>query len=71
MNERIATQRDYLLAFSHHHLRRDVKWTLAQNFASRKLQPMERAAEGLANMLAAEKPAFLADERIAFIRTVK
>ena len=71
MNERIATQRDYLLAFSHHHLRRDVKWNLAQNFASRKLQPMERAAEGLANMLAAEKPAFLADERIAYIRTVK
>ena len=71
MTERIQRLLDLVLEKRHAALRRDVAWTLADGF-SRDGVPFERrAAEGLCAMLAAERPAFLPDETIAFLRTVK
>ena len=66
MTKRIAKMLDDVLGGKHKGLRRTVDWKL--DFAGRNAE--ERAADGLVAMLAAEKPAFLPDEKIAFIRTV-
>ena len=65
-----------LLAYTfdkrHHALRRDHDWKpLLDSFVARGLSPARRAAEGLREMLAAEQPAFLPGERIAFVRTIR
>jgi len=71
MTERIARLLEYVLDKRHAALRRDVAWTLAERY-SRDGVPFERrAAEGLCAMLAEEQPAFLPEESLAFIRTVK
>ena len=61
----------YVLAKRHTALRRDVAWTLADTFCRDGVSPEKRASGGLCAMLAAEQPAFLPAETIAFIRTVK
>ncbi|HRR34941.1 MAG TPA: pyruvate formate lyase family protein [Kiritimatiellia bacterium] len=71
MTPRIQALRDFILAKRHAALRRDVDWQLAERFSRESTAPERRAAEGLRAMLAAEQPAFLPGERIAFLRTVK
>ena len=71
MTERIQRLLDLVLEKRHAALRRDVAWTLADGFSRDGVQFERRAAEGLCAMLAAERPAFLPGETIAFLRTVK
>ena len=71
MTPRIQALLEHILEKRHAALRRDVTWTLAERFCQEGVAPERRAAEGLRAMLAAEQPAFLPGERIAFIRTVK
>jgi len=67
MTERIQRLLDHVLDGSHHTLRRDVEWAIPFH----TLAPSARAAAGLCAVLAAERPAFLPGERIAFLRTVR
>ena len=71
MTARIQDMLAYVLAKRHTALRRDVAWTLAETFCREGVPAEKRAADGLCAMLAAEAPAFLPGETIAFIRTVK
>ena len=71
MTPHIQTLLDYINAHKHHSLRHDADWHLEDDFSARKLSPTKRSAEALKAMLAAETPAFILDERIAFTRTVK
>jgi len=71
MTERIQRMLACILDKRHFALRRDVTWTLAEDFCRNNVSPEKRAAEGLCAMLAAEKPVFLPEETIAFTRTVK
>lgn len=71
MTPRIQALLKHILEKQHATLRRDAAWTLAERFNHEGVAPERRAAEGLRAMLAAEQPAFLPGERIAFLRTVK
>ena len=71
MTPHIQSLLDYINAHNHHALRHDADWHLEDDFSARKLSPTKRSAEALKAMLAAETPAFILDERIAFTRTVK
>lgn len=71
MTPHIQKLLDYINAHNHHALRHDADWHLEDDFSARKLSPTKRSAEALKAMLAAETPAFILDERIAFTRTVK
>lgn len=71
MTPRIQSLLTHILEKQHATLRRDAAWTLAERFSREGVSPERRAAEGLCAMLAAEQPAFLPGERIAFLRTVK
>ena len=71
MTPRIQALLKHILEKQHATLRRDAAWTLAERFSREGVAPERRAAEGLRAMLAAEQPAFLPGERIAFLRTVK
>jgi formate C-acetyltransferase len=72
MTDRIQRLLDHVLAKRHAELRRDVAWApLTERFAREGASPLRRAAEGLRAMLAAERPAFLPEERLAFTRTVR
>mgnify|MGYP000992207446 CR=1 FL=1 len=71
MTERIQRLLATVLDKRHVFLRRDVAWDLADRFARENISSEKRAAEGLCAMLAAERPAFLPEERLAFTRTVK
>ncbi|MGN0852679.1 MAG: pyruvate formate lyase family protein [Kiritimatiellia bacterium] len=52
--------------------RRDVDWKpLLDGFIRANVDDSTRARRGLEEMLKAERPAFMEDERIAFLRTVK
>ncbi|MBR0459388.1 MAG: hypothetical protein IJJ26_09125 [Victivallales bacterium] len=70
MDNRIAEMRESLLAGRHHALRHRIAWNLAETFAAQKTPAEMRAAAALEAVLAAELPAFLPGERIAFLRTV-
>lgn len=71
MTDRLLDMLAYVLAKRHAALRRDVAWTLAEEFRRGGVSPEKRAAQGVCALLAAERPAFLPGETIAFIRTVK
>ena len=71
MTPRIKALLKHILEKQHAALRHDVAWTLSERFSREGVSPERRAAEGLRAMLAAEQPAFLPGERIAFLRTVK
>ena len=71
MTPHIQKLLDYINAHNHHALRHGADWHLEDDFSARKLSPTKRSAEALKAMLAAETPAFILDERIAFTRTVK
>jgi hypothetical protein len=72
MTDRIRRMLEHVLEKRHAGLRRDVDWApLAAGFARASVSPKRRAAEGLCAMLAAERPAFLPEERLAFTRTVR
>ena len=67
MTERIQRLLSHVLDGRHHTLRRDVEWAIPFH----TLAPSARAAKGLCAVMAAERPAFLPGERIAFLRTVR
>jgi formate C-acetyltransferase len=71
MTERLRDMLAFVLAKRHTALRRDRVWTLAEAFARDSVPSEKRAADGLRAMLAAERPAFLPEETIAFLRTVR
>lgn len=71
MTPRIERLKRCLLEHRHHALRRDVDWKLAEPFAEQNLPPLQRVSEALAEVLQAETPVFLPEERIAFTRTVR
>ena len=71
MTDRIQRLLDFVLAKRHAAFRRDAAWTLAEEFCRYRVPAERRAADGLCAMLAAEQPAFLPEEAIAFTRTVK
>ena len=70
MTPRIAELKDYIVSHRHHALRHEVKWDLAERFAAAKTDKYTRVVEALEEVLKAETPAFLPNERIALIRTV-
>ncbi len=71
MTDRIQRLLAYVLDKRHAAFRRDITWTLAENFCRDNVSSEKRAADGLCAMLAAETPVFLPEETIAFTRTVK
>ncbi|MDD4103084.1 MAG: pyruvate formate-lyase, partial [Kiritimatiellae bacterium] len=71
MTPRIQSLLKHILEKQHAALRHDANWTLAQKFSRDNTPPEQRAVAALCAVLAAEVPAFLPGERIAFIRTVK
>lgn len=66
MNTRIQNLLDTVLEGKHKQIRRTISWQLPLAGQS----PSDRATLGFCAMLAAEQPAFLPEEKIAFIRTV-
>ncbi|HNX35280.1 MAG TPA: pyruvate formate lyase family protein [Kiritimatiellia bacterium] len=71
MTDRIQRLLTFVLEKRHAALRRDVAWTLAEDFRRHRVPFENRASDGLCAMLAAEQPVFLPEETIAFTRTVK
>ncbi len=72
MTERIQKLLQLTLDKEQKKFRRDVDWKpLLAKFSSENIDDSTRARMGLEEMLKAETPAFLPDERIAFTRTVK
>mgnify|MGYP000845345935 FL=1 len=71
MTPRIERLKRHLQEHRHHVFRREVEWKLAEQFAKQNLPPFRRVSEALAEVLKAETPVFLPEERIAFTRTLR
>lgn len=71
MTPRIERLKGCLQEHRHHAFRRDVDWKIAEQFANKNLPPLRRVSEALVEVLRAETPIFLPEERIAFTRTVR
>lgn len=62
---------DFITKKKHHSYRRHLDWNLAEEYAKKKLSPMERMADRFARVCKEEKPVILEDEQIVFLRTVE
>ncbi|MCR5752314.1 MAG: pyruvate formate-lyase [Kiritimatiellae bacterium] len=72
MTERIKSLLDRTFDKEQRKFRRDVDWKpLLERFIAEGTSDEARARMGLVEMLAAETPAFMEGERIAFLRTVR
>lgn len=71
MTPRIERLKSCLQEHRHRAFRREVDWKLAEQFEKQNLPPLRRVSEALAEVLRAETPVFLPEERIAFTRTVR
>ena len=72
MTERIKSLLDRTFDKEQAKFRRDVDWKpLLERFVAEGTSDMARARIGLEEMLKAETPAFMDEERLAFLRTVK
>lgn len=60
----------FILDKGHHAHRRQLDWDLAEEYAARKLSPIERMADRFERLCHAEKAVIFEDERIVFIRTI-
>ena len=54
----------------HHIFRHTVDWNLAQEYATKKLSPVERMADRFERLCNEEKAVILEGEQIVFLRTV-
>jgi formate C-acetyltransferase len=61
----------YIIAKKHHQFRHKVDWNLASEYKTRGLSPAERMTGRFNRLCAAERPVFLPDEKICFLRTVQ
>jgi len=59
-----------ILNKKHHQYRRNVEWTLAQEYAEKGLSPIERMSDRFERLCNEEKAIILDGEQIVFLRTV-
>lgn len=62
---------DFIVNKKHHAFRHTMHEDLANEYAAKKLSPMDRMADRFARMCNAEQPVILAEEQICFLRTVQ
>ena len=67
MNSRLY---DFIVNKEHHAYRHSVEWNLAQEYAEKRLSPIERMADRFARLCNEEKAVILEGEQICFVRTV-
>ena len=61
---------NFIISKEHHKYRHTVDWDLANEYAAKKLSPIERMADRFERLCKEEKAVILQNEKICFLRTV-
>ena len=61
---------ELILNKKHHSFRHEVNWNLADEYASKRLTPIERMVDRFERLCKEETPVIFENEQIVFVRTV-